>query len=79
MCYISTCKQDRQSNALTLNMDEENQGNKKKEGEKMSNEIKQLEKELEEVKSFNADKKEWERKATQGLEFKIKMKKKKYK
>ena len=43
----------------------------------MNNEIKQLEKELEEVKSFNADKKEHERKATQGLEFKIKMKKKK--
>jgi hypothetical protein len=42
----------------------------------MNNEIKELEKELEKVKSFNADKKEWERKVTQGLEFKIKMKKK---
>lgn len=43
----------------------------------MNNEIKELEKELEEVKKFNANKEEWERKATQGLEFKIKMKKKK--
>jgi hypothetical protein len=43
----------------------------------MNNEIKELEKQLEEIKKFNADKKEWERKATQGLEFKIKMKKKK--
>lgn len=43
----------------------------------MKNEIKKLEKELEEIKKFNVNKKEWERKQTQGLEFKIKMKKKK--
>lgn len=43
----------------------------------MNNEIKELEKKLDEVKKFNADKKDWERKETQGLEFRIKMKKRK--
>ena len=43
----------------------------------VTSEITQLENELKEIKKYNMDKKEWERKPTQGLEFKIKMKIKK--